>query len=253
MIALAHPERYGAALVTLVVCAGLCAAARYHPGRWTFVVARVLAVALVLNLVIWQIVTVRGGTWNSSGDLMVDLCPLANLVTAAALWSPGPLLVELAYFWACAGTIQGVLQPDARWSFPSYFYFQFYVDHSGVVAAALFLVVGLRMAPRPHAVWRVFALTVAFAGVAAVVDVLTDGNYMFLRGKGPAGTLLDVMGPWPWYIASAGGLALVLLLVLDAPFRLARRRAQRGTKAGLTLAAQGSVLEAAVPGAGGAK
>jgi hypothetical integral membrane protein (TIGR02206 family) len=223
-MALTRPESYGAALVTVAATVALCAAARYRPGPWTLVVARVLATGLVLNLLIWQVVVVRGGTWNASGDLMVDLCPLANVVTAAALWTRGPLLVELSYFWACAGTIQGILQPDQRWSFPTYFWFQFYIDHSGAVIAALFLVVGLRAAPRPHAVPRVFALTVVFAGVAAVVDVLSGGNYMFLRDKGPAGTLLDLMGPWPWYIASGAGLALALLLALDAPFRLARRR-----------------------------
>jgi hypothetical integral membrane protein (TIGR02206 family) len=223
-MALAQPDRYGAALVSVAVAVLLCGAARLRPGDWTTVVARVMGVALVLNLVTWQAVVIHGGTWNASGDLMVDLCPLANVVTAIALWNPRPLLVELSYFWACAGTIQGILQPDQRWRFPSYFYFEFYGDHSGAVIGALFLVVGLRLAPRPHAVRRVFAFTIAFACVAAVVDVLTGGNYLFLRDKGPAGTLLDLMGPWPWYIGTAAVIALVLFLLLDAPFRAARAR-----------------------------
>lgn len=225
---LTQPEHYGAALVTAAASVALCVAGRRRPGAWTVVVARLLAVALVVNLIVWQVVVVHGGTWNASGDLMVDLCPVANLATAAALWTGAPLLVELAYFWACAGCIQGILQPDPRWTFPDYFYFQFYVDHSGVLVAALYLVVGLGYRPRPGAVPRVFAFTVAFAGVAALTDVLTDGNYMFLRDKGPAGTLLDLMGPWPWYIASASLVALVLLLLLEVPFRVARRRGEVG-------------------------
>ena len=221
---LTQPDRYGALMVTAGLAVALCAAARRWPGRWTVLASRLLAVGLVLNLVIWQVVTVRGGTWNASADLMVDLCPVANVVTAAALCTRRPLLVELAYLWACAGCIQGILQPDQRWAFPGYFYFQFYIDHAGVLVAALFLVVGLGYRPRPHAVPKVFGLTVAFAGVAAVTDVVTSGNYMFLRDKGPAGTLLDLMGPWPWYIGSASLFALVLLSLLDLPFRVTRRR-----------------------------
>jgi hypothetical integral membrane protein (TIGR02206 family) len=222
VIALASPEHLGAALATAVLCVGLCTAARRRPGPWTRHVARALAVVLVANLAVWQVVTVAGGSWSAAADLQVDLCPVTAVIAAVALWRPRPLLVELAYFWGCAGTIQGILQPDTRYHFPSYWYFEFYVTHSGVVLAALLLVAGLRLMPRPGAVPRVFALTLGFACIAALADVLTGGNYMYLRDKGPAGTLLDLMGPWPWYIGTGMVLALLLLLLLDTPFRVAR-------------------------------
>jgi uncharacterized membrane protein YwaF len=50
---------------------------------------------------------------------------------------------------------------------------------------------------------------------------------MVLRKQGPRGTLLDVMGPWPWYIGTGVVLALVFLLILDAPFRVSRLRRRR--------------------------
>jgi hypothetical integral membrane protein (TIGR02206 family) len=211
--------------VTLLLSVTLCVAARRWPGSWRLLVGRGLALVLVANLAIWQIVTVHGGSWDPAADAMVDLCPVTAVIAAVALWRPPrPLLVELTYFWGCAGTIQGVLTPDPRWHYPSYFYFQFYVTHVGVVLAAVFLVLGLGITPRRHAVPRVFLLTLAFAAVAALTDIVTGGNYMFLRDKGPAGTLLDVMGPWPWYIATGILLALVFLLILDTPFRIARSR-----------------------------
>lgn len=212
-------DHLGAVGVAALLCAGLCAAARVRPGPWTGVAARVLAVVLVGFLVAWQVVTVAEGRWSATNGLMLDLCPVSAATAAAALWTRRPLLAELAYFWGCAGSVQGLITPDRRWHFPEFFYVQFYVIHAGVVVAGLFLVIGLGLAPRPHAVRRVFALTLAFAGVCAVADVVTGGNYMFLRDQGGGGTLLDVMGPWPWYIATGMVLALVLLTLLDAPFR----------------------------------
>jgi uncharacterized membrane protein YwaF len=46
---------------------------------------------------------------------------------------------------------------------------------------------------------------------------------MFLRRRPGEWTLLSVLGPWPWYLLGATGVALVLFTLLDAPFWLARR------------------------------
>ncbi|MGH7748686.1 MAG: TIGR02206 family membrane protein, partial [Candidatus Dormibacteria bacterium] len=194
---------------------------------WTAVMARVLAAVLVLNLVVWQIVTVAQHQWSATNGLMLDLCPVSAVAGAAALWTRHRLLAELTYFWGCAGSIQGLITPDHRYRFPDYFYFQFYITHAGVVLVALLLVIGFRLGPRAHAVPRVYALTFGFTCLAAVADVITGGNYMFLRNQGGRGTLLDVMGPWPWYIGTGMLLALLFLVVLDAPFQIGRLRHRR--------------------------
>jgi uncharacterized membrane protein YwaF len=89
-----------------------------------------------------------------------------------------------------------------------------------VVVAAILLVFGLRRPIRPGAVGRVFAVTLAMAALAGTDNVITGGNYMFLRAKPDQPTLLDEMGPWPAYIASAAVLALLLFGLLNL---LARR------------------------------
>jgi uncharacterized membrane protein YwaF len=62
----------------------------------------------------------------------------------------------------------------------------------------------------------VYGLTAAFAALAAVGDLLFDANYMYLREKPGESSLLDVMGPWPWYIASGAAFGLALFAVLQA-------------------------------------
>ena len=207
-----------------VTCTVLCVACRRSPGPWTRWPGRVIAVVLATDAVVFLLSPVVNGHWSVQTSLPLALCDLALIVAAVACWAPWwALAVELTYFWGLTGTLQAVLTPDLSASFPQLEFFEFVVGHVGIVIAALYLVVGLRLRPRPGSVPRVFAITVAWTAVVGVFDWATGSNYMFLAATPQNVSLLSVLGPWPWYILSAAGVALVLLLLLDAPFR--RRRA----------------------------
>ena len=109
-----------------------------------------------------------------------------------------------------------MLTPDLDPDLPALFAVTFYVTHGGAIAAACLLVLGRRLRLRPGAARRTFAATAALALAAGAADLLTGGNYMFLRRPPASGSLLDLMGPWPWYIAAAAALALALFLALEA-------------------------------------
>lgn len=213
-----------------VAIAGVTAAARVWPGRWTTVFARALAVFLVANQLSWYVV--ERNSLSLQWSLPLGLCEIGTFVAGAALWWRTPLLVEITYFWGLGGTVQALLTPELdRFSlFPTYFYFQYYINHGGLVLAAVFLVVGLNLVPRPGAVLRVAMITAAYLVVVAGVDRVTGGDYLYLRQPPPTASLLNLLGPWPWYVGGMIALGIVVLLVLNSPFwvmrRLARRTAQ---------------------------
>jgi len=213
----------------LVVVAGLlCFAARRAPGRWLDWVAATIALAIVLAELSWQPYVLANRSWSAASSLPVQLCDVGGFVAAAALIWRQLLLVEIAYFWGLGGTLQALLTPDLRDHFPTFPYVQFYATHDLVVLAALFLIIGLGFHPRPGSVRRIFLLTLAFTAAIAIVDLVTGGNYMYLRRVPAGGSLLSLMGPWPWYIATGVLVALLVLALLDAPFRLwSRGRADR--------------------------
>jgi uncharacterized membrane protein YwaF len=59
----------------------------------------------------------------------------------------------------------------------------------------------------------------------AVLPALAAGIALCV-GRRPPGNwnLLEVLGPWPWYIAGVAALASVPLAGPDLPFWMARRR-----------------------------
>jgi hypothetical integral membrane protein (TIGR02206 family) len=188
----------------------------------------VVGLCLAADAVTYTIAELRHGTWSAATSLPVALCNVAVLVAAVACWWPVALLVELTWFWGLAGTLQGLLTPDLDVGFPHLVFVEYVTGHAGVVVAALFLVVGMHQWPRPGAVPRVLLVSVAWSAVVGAVDALTGGNYMFLRRRPGEWTLLSVLGPWPWYLLGATARAFVLFIVLDLPFRLARRRVGPG-------------------------
>lgn len=213
-------------------CAAVCIAARKRPGRWRIVCARVIGLTLVATAIGYTVSLVLQGTWSASSSLPLALCDVGVIVAAAACWWQVPLLVELTYFWGLAGTLQAVITPDLAVGFPHLMFFEFVVGHLGIVLAAVFLVVGLRIVPRPGAVPRVFVITAVYTAFVGFVDAVTGANYMYLRDPPGEWTLLRVLGPWPWYVVSAAGVGLALFVLLDLPFWPGRRRARELTRRG---------------------
>ena len=212
-------------LAAAVIAVVLCVACRRWPGPWVRWAGRALALVLAADAVVFLVRQVVGGSWSVRSSLPLALCDVALVVAAVACWFPSwSLGVELTYFWGLAGTLQAVLTPDLHVGFPSLEFVQFVVGHLGIVVAALYLVVGLRIVPRPGAAVRVFAITVAYAAAIGVFNWLTGSNYMYLAAPPENPSLLSLLGPWPWYLLSATGVAIVVFAVLDAPFRRSRRR-----------------------------
>jgi hypothetical integral membrane protein (TIGR02206 family) len=223
-------EHIMALLTTVVVAALLVAAARRWGDTWAVPAGRALAVVILAGFVCEQLTYALRSQWTAEVNLPLQLTDAVTLVSVAALWRPGSaLLVELVYFWALSASLQAVLTPDLGQSLPDLLFFTYFATHSGALAAACLLVLGARRAPRSDAVWRVYAITMAFAGIAAVGTVLTGGNYMFLRHKPARGSLLNFMGPWPVYILVGALLGLVMFLALAALARRISARSLPGT------------------------
>jgi hypothetical integral membrane protein (TIGR02206 family) len=193
-----------------------------RPGgeRWGRPIAWTFAALLVLNqvaLLIWAVVA----DVQLKDNLPLQLCDIATFTCAAALVWRHRLSYELTYFWGLAGTLQAVLTPDLDVGFPNPAFVAFEIAHAGLIAAVLFLTLGLSMRPYPRSLLRAFLWLQVYAVVTAVLNHLLDTNYGYLRHKPATASLLDYLGPWPVYIGSLELLALVLFFLSYLPFAVA--------------------------------
>lgn len=150
----------------------------------------------------------------------LELCDASLWLVIAALLTLKPVVFDVAYYWAMAGASMSLLTPNMV--NPTLFLaIQFFADHGLIVCATLYLVWSGQGRPRPGSVSRSMLALNIFAVVAGIFDFLFKTNYMFLCVKPPTVSLLDVLGPWPWYILVCEAVGYGLFLLLYLPFRKA--------------------------------
>lgn len=219
------PDHWGALIACAVLSILSVRIARRSPeGAATTAIRWALALLLTACLVTWHVRKIVLGRWELHDSLPFQLCDVAGAAAVLALVRPRTWSFELLWFWGLAATAQGLITPDLRQGFPGFFYLMFFTHHGCIVIAALLVGPGLGLKARAGAPWRLLAYTNLFALCAALANWLTGGNYMYLARPPAAGSLLDWLGPWPWYVLSAQPLALGLFFLLDLPFRRGRAR-----------------------------
>ncbi len=201
------------------------ASKRAGPSRSEWI-GRLLAAALVSYAAITYIQKGLAGELSVDYALPLELCHWVMIACFISLLRPNQYASEIAYFWGFAGTLQATLTPDISQGFPSWEFVEFFWSHGGILLAIVFIIAeGFR--PRKGSVGRMLISVNVYGLAVGTVDWLFGWNYGYLCRKPAEPSLLDYLGPWPWYLASIEGIALVSFLLLYLPwwvFELIRSR-----------------------------
>jgi hypothetical integral membrane protein (TIGR02206 family) len=157
-------------------------------------------------------------TWEYS--LPLDLCNLVLFACIVSLFKPNQFATEISYFWGMGGVLQAAATPDIARGFPSWDFILFFWGHGATLIAILFLISGREFRPRRGSVFRMMAALNAYGLAVGTMDAITGWNYGYLCRKPSQPSLLDFLGPWPWYLLSLEAIGFVSFLILDLPWRL---------------------------------
>jgi hypothetical integral membrane protein (TIGR02206 family) len=191
-----------------------------------------LAFLLVLAEVTYMGWRAYAGIFTLQEALPLHLCSVMAFVGAAALVSRSATLYAFTYFLGIGGAAQALITPEIGiYGFPHVRFFTSAVLHGGLITAALYLTVVEGFRPSWRAMGRVIAGLLLYLGFVGVINSAVGSNYLFIARKPPFPTLIDDLGPWPWYILSLFGVGLLSMLLLYSPFivldwRSARRRSR---------------------------
>jgi hypothetical integral membrane protein (TIGR02206 family) len=159
----------------------------------------------------------------SIDSVPLQLTDLATVVAAYALWSRRQWAYALTYYWGLVLSTQALISPALQSpDFPDYRFLAFWAIHLLVVWAAIYLTWGRGMRPD----WRDFRFavvaTLLWATVTFTFNKFAGTNYGFLNHKPSTASLLDVLGPWPWYVFVAATLVCIVWALMTWPWERSR-------------------------------
>ena len=211
-------------ILIILMVIGLCvwlplfAHRRLSPGQqlWVLRGLSILICAGILSSVVFRMAV---GSFDWRQDLPLDICNLFALFVPVLFWRQPPKhLVEVFYYLILSGTGQGVLTPDLVESFPHLLFMSYWIVHGGLILHIVCVVVVWHIKPRKIGILYSLLWLNVYALMIMTFNYFAEANYMYMMQKPPFGSLLDFLGPWPWYILVAQPLALLLFWLAWLPF-----------------------------------
>lgn len=168
------------------------------------ILAGILVVAVVLDpVLVWLRHHNQAATaWNLvvQTTLPLHLCDVVSLLLAWALVTGNRRVAEVGFFWSLTATTQGLLTPALVYDWHSPEFYAFFAQHGGAPVAAVVLAFGAGMPPQPGHFKRMLGWSWMYMGSVFLMNLLLGTNYGFLNGKPEFASVLDHLGPWPWYL-----------------------------------------------------
>jgi hypothetical integral membrane protein (TIGR02206 family) len=189
-------------------------------------ITRILAftnlAAYPLNLIAWQTHDQAVGLENL---LPLHLCDIAAFIAGLALLTGNYLLRTLTYFWGLAATLQALITPAISADFLSPPFISFFVQHFAIVAAAIHipLVEGWRpKSPLWKSPFDAYLAAFGYMVFSIAINQWLGTNFGFTSRPPENASMIDHLGPWPWYLASFQPLAFTLFFILAIPLHRSR-------------------------------
>jgi hypothetical integral membrane protein (TIGR02206 family) len=186
----------------------------------------VFGVALVYKLIRPEMAT----------SVPLQLCDIAELVAAYALWSQRHWAFSLTYFWGLVLSSQALITPDVGTpeegapDFPHHLFVTFFALHVLVVWSAIYLTWGRGMRPTWRSYRFTVVATVVWAAFTFTFNMVAGTNYGYLNAKPPTASVLDALGPWPVYVLVETTVVIIVWALMTWPWERARRHADVGSQ-----------------------
>jgi len=213
-------EHFFIMAITAILCVVLPIYARRKLDRRSQeMILRWMSILIFSAITSAFIFRVSTGIFDWQKHIPLNLCNFLAVMLPFFFWKYRPRhLVEVCYFIITVGTLQGVITPNLSNSFPNLLYFTYWIVHSGLLLFIIYLVSVWRIYPRRISVVYSMLWITGYCVLMMIFNYTSGVNYMYLIEKPPHGSILDLLGPWPWYVFIALGVALVLSFISWLPF-----------------------------------
>jgi hypothetical integral membrane protein (TIGR02206 family) len=179
----------------------------------------IVGISLLVIEVTYHIWMAVNDMWDVSHAIPLELCSISLVLSVLLLLTRKKIIYEILLFTALLGASQAIFTPLLNFDFPHFRFFHFFYTHLMDIWVVFYFtwVVGYR--PTFWSVVKLFVFLNLLMPIIMLINRAVDGNYMFLSHKPNSASLLNLLGPYPWYILSMEFLLITLSLIVWLIFR----------------------------------
>lgn len=167
-----------------------------------------LSLMVLSSYVVWILLESVAGTFKVQEHLPFHLCRIVALTLPVTLWLKKDWMFQISFFWGLSATLLATVTPHIEANFPHFYFWRYMVAHPGIVITTVYAAAALGYAPTKKGLWNAFVALNVLLVFTAFINYWLNANYFWICAKPPAQTLLSHLGPWPWYLIWAEGIAL---------------------------------------------
>lgn len=180
-----------------------------------------LSAVLLVNESFYHLWALTTGQWSIQVHLPFHLCSILVYVTPIMLITRNYKVYEFCYFLGIGAAMQALLTPDVgTYDFPHIRFFVAIISHASMVTAAIYMTVVERFRPTWQSMLRTLLAVNLYAIPVFILNLLIGSNYLFINRPPDTASLIDVLGPWPWYLLPLEAIAIGVFLILYLPFAI---------------------------------
>lgn len=177
------------------------------------------SLSIMFITLLYACIKIISGTFDIKEDLPFHLCNFLTIIYPFFAFFKKRWLFGILYFWVLVGTFQAILTPDLKENFPHPIYFKYWIVHCGLVVLVLHALIVLKFKVYYQDLRSAIVGANVYLIFSIIINMLSGGNYFFSMRKPDAASLLDYLGPWPWYLFTGQIVMLILFYMYYLPVR----------------------------------
>ena len=180
--------------------------------------AKIIAIA-VLGVKIAELLFRHHYYGETVAELLpLHLCPIVIILSIFMMFFHSEVLFQPVYFWSI-GAFFAILMPDIRDGMSNFASQSFFITHFFILFSTAYAFVHFRFRPTKAGFLCSFLLLVTLAFIMYFVNNKLGTNFLYVNHPPVTKSLMDFMGPWPYYIFSLAGIDIAISFFMYLPFR----------------------------------
>ena len=226
-VAFSSMHWYPILIVSIFMISSILIARYWLDERWKVLFGTALAVIPALCVLSRIMFTSIEGTFTIQEELPFHLCRLLAFILPFVIYYKNKKWFGITYFFTVVGTLQALLTPDLPQAAPHYSYASYWILHGVLIYLPIYCIVvfGFKIEKKDFInaviagnIYLVFTL---------IINYILGPNYFYTSHKPPSASLLDFLGPWPWYILTVELLTIFLFVLAWMPFWFRKKKQEK--------------------------